>query len=135
MKGGVFMTDLEKIKAAKAAYAREWRKRNPERAKEIQKRYWKKSYFDAVDLLKEACISDKVTLVEAAYRWLAYHSMLRDDRGDGIIIGASKLTHLKQNLEAMKKGPLPGRLTAAFEQAWELCRADSPEYFTLYKQG
>ena len=100
-----------------------------------QKRYWKKSYFDAVDLLKEACISDKVTLVEAAYRWLAYHSMLRDDRGDGIIIGASKLTHLKQNLEAMKKGPLPGRLTAAFEQAWELCRADSPEYFTLYKQG
>ena len=38
------MTELEQIKAAKAAYAREWRKRNPERAKEIQKRYWKKKF-------------------------------------------------------------------------------------------
>ncbi len=44
LKGGDFMTELEQIKAAKAAYAREWRKRNPERSKEIQKRYWKKRF-------------------------------------------------------------------------------------------
>lgn len=29
-----------KIKAARNAYMREWRKKNPERAKEISERYW-----------------------------------------------------------------------------------------------
>lgn len=98
-----------------------------------QNRYWKKSYFDAVALLKEACGRSGITTVEAAYRWLAYHSMLREERGDGIIIGASGLSHLKQNLAAVKNGPLPGEITEAFEQAWQICRPDSPEYFTLYK--
>ena len=97
-------------------------------------RYWKKSYFDAVDLLREACGKQGLTTVEAAYRWLAYHSMLREGRGDGIILGASKPEHLRQNLETVKKGPLPGRLPEAFEEAWEICRADSPEYFTLYRR-
>ena len=98
-----------------------------------QNRYWKKRYFDAVDLLKAACEKEGITTVEAAYRWLAHHSMLRDDRGDAIIIGASKLNHLLQNMETMKAGPLPEPVLAAFKQAWELTRPDSPEYFTLYK--
>ena len=34
---------------------------------------------------------------------------------------------------AVKAGALPGELVEAFEQAWSLCKADSPEYFTLYK--
>ena len=33
--------DIEKdIRAAKAAYAREWRKRNPGKASEYMRRYW-----------------------------------------------------------------------------------------------
>ena len=39
-KGGGLMTD--QIKAAKAAYARAWRRKNPEKAKAIQKRYWER---------------------------------------------------------------------------------------------
>ena len=100
-----------------------------------QNRYWKKSYFDAVALLKEACGQQGITTVEATYRWLAHHSMLREERGDGIIIGASRLNHLEQNLETMRKGPLPGGLTDVFDRAWKLCQADSPEYFTLYKRA
>ena len=99
-----------------------------------QNRYWKKSYFDAVEILKDACGKEGITTVEAAYRWLAYHSMLKEERGDGIIIGASKLNHLKQNMETIKAGPLPRSILDAFEQAWDLCRKDSPEYFTLYKR-
>ncbi len=98
-----------------------------------QNRYWKKSYFDAVDLLKAACEKQGITTVEAAYRWLAYHSMLNAERGDGIIIGASKLHHLRQNLDAMQAGPLPEDILAAFEDAWKTARPDSPEYFTLYQ--
>lgn len=99
-----------------------------------QNRYWKKSYFDAVEILKAACEKEGITTVEATYRWLAHHSMLKEERGDGIIIGASKLNHLKQNMETMKAGPLPEGVLKAFAEAWDVCRKDSPEYFTLYKR-
>ena len=98
-----------------------------------QNRYWKKSYFDAVRLLKAECEKQGMTTVEASFRWLMNHSMLRGERGDAVIIGASKLSHLTQNLETVKAGPLPKELTEAFEKAWQITRGDSPEYFTLYK--
>lgn len=98
-----------------------------------QNRYWKKSYFDAVGLIKSACEKEGVTTIEATYRWLAFHSMLNGDRGDAIIIGASKLNHLRQNIEAVSAGELSEKLARVFEEAWEMCKADSPEYFTFYK--
>ena len=98
-----------------------------------QKRYWKQSYFDAEALLAARCEKHGISVVEAVYRYLAYHSMLRGERGDAIIIGASKPGHLKQNMETVKAGPLPGDLAEAFEEAWTMTRSDSPEYFTLYK--
>lgn len=100
-----------------------------------QNRYWKKSYFDAVEIVKAACAQYGITTVEATYRWMAHHSMLREDRGDAIIIGASKLNHLIQNMETMKAGPLPQEIQDAFEQAWKITKPDSPEYFTLYKSS
>lgn len=98
-----------------------------------QQRYWKKSYFQAVDALKIACAASGIAITEATYRWLAYHSMLDVSREDAIILGASKIAHLKQNLESIKAGPLPSPLVEAFARAWQMCKADSPEYFTLYK--
>ena len=98
-----------------------------------QKRYWKKSYFDAVEVIKNAAEQNGVSLIDAVYRWLACHSMLNGDRGDAILIGASKLGHLRQNMESLQAGPLPEAVVTAFEQAWQISRADSPEYFTLYQ--
>lgn len=98
-----------------------------------QGRYWKKSFFDAVDLIKTAAEKHGITSIEATYRWLAYHSMLDEKRGDAILIGASKLNHLKQNMETVKAGPLPEDVVEAFQQAWSITKGDSPEYFTLYK--
>lgn len=98
-----------------------------------QGRYWKKSYFDAVEVIRAAAGKHGITSIEATYRWLAYHSMLDGERGDGILIGASKINHLKQNMEALKAGPLPADVLAAFEEAWKISKNDSPEYFTLFK--
>ena len=98
-----------------------------------QGRYWKKSYFDAVEIIKEASSKYGISPIEATYRWLAYHSMLNGNRGDAILIGASKLHHLQQNMETVKAGPLPADVVEAFEKAWAVCKKDSPEYFTLYK--
>ena len=86
-----------------------------------------------MELIKAACEKEQITMIEAVYRWLAYHSMLNADRGDVVIIGASKLNHLKQNLASVQAGALPNSLTEAFASAWEVCKTDSPEYFTLYK--
>ena len=98
-----------------------------------QGRYWKKSYFDAVEIIKETAGKYGISTVEATYRWLAYHSMLNGERGDAILIGASKLHHLQQNMETVKAGPLPKDVVDAFEKAWAVSKTDSPEYFTLYK--
>lgn len=98
-----------------------------------QNRYWKKSFFEAVDLIKDAAGEYGITSIDATYRWLAFHSMLSGERGDAILIGASKLSHLKQNMDAVKAGPLPGKVVEAFEEAWKIAKPDSPEYFTLYK--
>lgn len=98
-----------------------------------QGRYWKKSFFDAVDVIKSAAESEGITTIEATYRWLAYHSMLDEKRGDAILIGASKLNHLLQNMATVKAGPLPKTVVDAFENAWEITKGESPEYFTLYK--
>ncbi|MEZ3487567.1 MAG: aldo/keto reductase [Lachnospiraceae bacterium] len=95
-------------------------------------RYWKKSCFEAVDVIKMTAETYGITIVEATYRWLAYHSMLNTQRGDGILIGASKLSHLIQNMEALKAGSLPKALVEAFEKMWEIVKSDSPEYFTVY---
>ena len=96
-------------------------------------RYWKKSYFEALDLIRGAAEAHGISVIEATYRWLAFHSALDGSRGDGILIGASKLHHLKSNLQAFEGGPLPEDMIGVFEQAWEIARPDAPKYFTLYK--
>ena len=98
-----------------------------------QKRYWKRSFFEGVDLIRAAAQRHGMTTIEATYRWLAFHSMLQGDRGDAILIGASRIDHLRQNIETLREGPLPRDMVTAFEEAWRLTKADSPEYFTLYK--
>ena len=97
-----------------------------------QGRYWKKSFFEAVGIIREAGEKYGINTIEATYRWLAFHSMLDGSRGDAILIGASKLGHLQQNMDTLKAGPLPEEMVQAFEQAWAVTKADSPEYFTLY---
>ncbi|MCR5226383.1 MAG: aldo/keto reductase [Eubacterium sp.] len=96
-------------------------------------RYWKKSFFDGMKVIKTSAENYGISTVEATYRWMAYHSMLSGERGDGILIGASKLSHLINNMETVKSGPLPDEVVDAFETAWSITKSDSPEYFTLYK--
>lgn len=95
-------------------------------------RYWKKSFFDAIALLRTAAEKEGLGLAEATLRWMAHHSMLDPNRGDAVLIGASKTEHLRQNLAALVAGPLPEALAAAFQEAWTITKGDSPAYFTLY---
>lgn len=105
------------------------------RAKSYQGRYWKESYFDAMVVVSDACSSAGIPVAEAALRWLAFHSALEERRGDGIIVGASRLSQLEQNLASLERGPLGDELADAFDRAWALTAEDSPEYYRFYSDG
>lgn len=97
-----------------------------------QNRYWKKSYFKAVETIKKICIDNKIDIVDAVYRWLAFHSMLDGNRGDSILIGASCISQLKQNILSLHNKELPDEVVQAINAAWTISKADAPEYFKFY---
>lgn len=99
------------------------------RLKSYRDRYWKQSYFDAVDEIRKACEEEGIPMVEAAYRWLCNHSELNAEKGDGILLGASKINQMTQNMDAAKKGALPQSILDAMDDAWEIAKPDSPAYF------
>lgn len=99
------------------------------RLKSYRDRYWKKSYFDAIEEIRKVCEKENIPMAQAAYRWLAFNSKLDDKDGDAIIIGASKISQMQQNLEALDKGPLPKSVLDAINEAWVLVKPDSPAYF------
>ena len=94
-------------------------------------RYWKKEYFDALLKVQQACdAAGETSLANVSLRWLKHHSMLDHKVGDGVIIGASSMTHLTANLKACDDGkPLADGIVKAFDDAWEICRDVCPKYF------
>jgi aflatoxin B1 aldehyde reductase len=100
--------------------------------KTYKDRYWKKSYFDALDVLAVRCSEAGIPMAAAALRWLVHHSLLESARGDGIIIGVSSLEQLDQNLSALAQSPLSAPVLAAFDAAWDAAREDSPDYYYFY---
>lgn len=96
-------------------------------------RYWKKSHFQAIEVvlhaLETAYGSEKPSLTSAAMRWMYHHSQLKGDLGDGVIIGMSSMEQLQQNLAAAEEGPLDQRVVDAFKEAWDLVAHECPNYF------
>lgn len=97
-----------------------------------QNRYWKKSYFDALEIIRPACEKEGIEMAEAAFRWMAFHSAISEREDNGVIIGASRRAQLEKNLKAFTKGQLPKNITEAFDEGWELCKNDAPKYFRYY---
>lgn len=100
--------------------------------KSYTQRYWKKDYLDAVFAVHNACNEEKITLCAASLRWIVWHSDMSSAYRDGIIIGASKLEHLEENMKALTKskaeGPLPDSIVVAFDSAWDVCKGTCPSY-------
>jgi aflatoxin B1 aldehyde reductase len=91
----------------------------------------KPPFLDALMLVANSCKAYDIPIHEAALRWLAHHSLLRTTRDDGIIIGASRVAHVKENIQSVRRaGPLPLPLVVALDKAWDLCKIDAPLYFS-----
>ncbi|KAG8569903.1 hypothetical protein GDO81_014590 [Engystomops pustulosus] len=96
-------------------------------------RYWKKQYFQGIDLvqkaLEEAYGKDRPSLTSAALRWMYHHSKLQGSQGDAVILGMSSMEQLVKNLDGAEGGSLLPPVVAAFDEAWNLVAHDCPSYF------
>ncbi|RDW69687.1 hypothetical protein BP6252_08707 [Coleophoma cylindrospora] len=94
-----------------------------------QGRYFNDTYFDALDVIQSVAEKYDLTVAEIALRWLEHHSMLKAEFGDAIIVGASSLKHLEENLADLEKGQLPEEVLKALEKAWLITKPVAPRYW------
>lgn len=95
-------------------------------------RFWKPEFFAALDVIRAAIKqhAPEKSLAEVSMLWMHYHSQLRRENFDGIIIGQSNFEHLDLNLKTgtgSSQG-LPAPLVAAVDQAWNLVKDVAPNY-------
>ncbi|KAL8359462.1 hypothetical protein RB601_007827 [Gaeumannomyces tritici] len=72
----------------------------------------------AVRALQPLLEAKGISHVAAALRWVAFHSVLRADLGDGLVLGASRVEQVEQNVAAIADGPLPDDVVRGIEDIW-----------------
>jgi aflatoxin B1 aldehyde reductase len=101
-------------------------------------RFYTDDNFNAINLIQKACDEETegITMIEATFRWLLRHSALSGGEQDGILLGASSLTQLDENLNAclagMEKGDLPVGVLKAFDDAWAITEKSAFPYWRSY---
>ena len=82
-------------------------------------RFYTQPNFDALAAIRSACEAAKISMVGATYSWLLQHSALSAEKGDGILLGASTMSQLEENLMACQQPMLlPEPVLMAFDAAW-----------------
>ncbi|KAM6476446.1 Aldehyde reductase AKR7 [Trichoderma simmonsii] len=88
--------------------------------------YNRPKFLEALDIWNEASNVSGIPKAELAYRWVAYHSVLKEHLGDGIVLGASRIAQLEQTVAGLNNGPLPESVVKTIEEVWELVKDESP---------
>src|ERR1017187_9267755 len=86
-------------------------------------RYWHQADFDAVDQLQRIAAAAGRSLVSLALNWIYHHT-----RVECIILGASRVDHLEQNLKVLSDGPLDPETLQGCDKVWEALRGPTPKY-------
>ncbi|GAM38581.1 aldo-keto reductase [Talaromyces pinophilus] len=82
--------------------------------------YLRPSVISAVDAAVEIASKHDISGHAAALRWVAYHSVLDAKYGDAIVLGASKVEQLQQNMDIVDDGPLPEEVADAYSGVFSL---------------
>jgi aryl-alcohol dehydrogenase-like predicted oxidoreductase len=91
---------------------------------QYRSRYWNRPTFDAVAQLRTIAADAGLSLSELAFRWLWSQPVV-----DAILLGASKLEHLEQNLAAAAVDePLDDHTLQRCDEVWEPLRGAAPAY-------
>lgn len=88
--------------------------------------YLKDQLLSAANRVHEVASKQGISGHAAALRWLLWHAKLDGQSGDAIILGASSLEQLKQNLDICEQGPLSKDLVKVIEEVWPSAREFAP---------
>jgi 1-deoxyxylulose-5-phosphate synthase len=88
-----------------------------------QDRYWHEQYFQSVDQLRKIAQSAGRSLVSLALNWLLHHTTI-----DCVILGASRMEQLNENLATLDDGPLSDDVLKACDDVWRNLRGPLPVY-------
>lgn len=91
-----------------------------------QKLYNRPSLLKALHEWNTIAEKAGVSKAALAYRWIAYHSALREEYGDAVIIGGRTPGQVSETLEAIAEGPLKDDIAAHIENVWELVKDEAP---------
>ncbi len=86
-------------------------------------RYWNQAAFEAVSRLSGIASAAGRSLVSLALNWLLHHTAV-----DCVILGASKVEQLDENLRALEDGPLDSATLAACDEVWRGLYGPGPRY-------
>ncbi len=86
-------------------------------------RYWQDDHFAAVGELQGVARDAGKTLVELALQWV-----LSQEQVDSVILGASKIEQLEQDLKACAGPKLPGDVLEGCDAVWGRLRGVTPKY-------
>ena len=88
--------------------------------------YGKESLFQAVDEWGQIATDAGISKAALAYRWITFHSALKGENGDAVIVGASKSAQLEETLTAVEQGPLPESIAERASAIWEKVEHEAP---------
>ena len=86
-------------------------------------RYWNSEYLQAVDQLADIASRAGRSLISMALGWLLHHTPT-----SCVVLGASRLEHLRDNLIAFEEGPLSAATVEECDAVWEHLRGFTPRY-------
>jgi aryl-alcohol dehydrogenase-like predicted oxidoreductase len=86
-------------------------------------RYWHDDYFAAVEELGLIAREAGKTLVELAFQWL-----LSQPQVDSILLGASRMEQLEENLKGCEDGNLDKSALDRCDAVWKRLRGVTPKY-------
>ncbi|KAA1472011.1 Aldo/keto reductase [Dentipellis sp. KUC8613] len=102
---------------------------NKGQGQNYRKRYWKEPYFKALAEIQAVSDKHNLTMAEVALRWISHHSLMKREFGDSVLIGASSVEHIEQNLIDLEKGPLPDEVLSVLDEAWIEVQPYASKYF------
>lgn len=88
--------------------------------------YSRKSLLEALDVWADIAKDAGLSKAALAYRWIVYHSALKKEYGDQVIIGASRLTQLEETLAAVEAGPLDAAIAKRVDDIWGAVKHEAP---------
>ncbi len=86
-------------------------------------RYWHEDDFNAVEALREVASRAGRSMVSLALNWLLHHTAIQC-----VILGASCMEQLEENLASAEEGPLDPETLASLDEVWVRLRGVTPKY-------